>query len=297
MAEAYEGVPACSVELEAFKSVDQLLGQAEIDVVGISYGDQTPHVYGIDVALHEAGLQYGSKDETVARVIKKLLRTAMCLHGYFGFESGTVIFTSPKINSAVYVDLMRCMDDMRHVLARSGMPYEVRVIGNEDFADIVLDPVMSVLDEVADTSELFMRSMQMYNLFSARESRHAAAPRTRMIRAILESALNEPANIDVLKEMKIGAIVRTILRRMLEEGKVPKEEIERLQSKQYSRETFHIQYPLLLKRTLTDGRSPLRYYSAPLRIYGEEYYFCSEWYEVPANNDRPYLMKWLGLHM
>ena len=69
-----------------------------------------------------------------------------------------------------------------------------------------------------------------------------------------------------------------------------------MQSKDYSKETFDIQYPLLLKVNETDGKSPVRYYSARLNIYGEEYFLCSEWFEKPSNNDRPYLMKWLTLH-
>lgn len=96
--------------------------------------------------------------------------------------------------------------------------------------------------------------------------------------------------------MKIGVIVRTVLRKMLEEGSASLEEIEKMQTKEYFKETFDIQYPLLQKVVLTQGKSPARYYSAPLKIYGEEYFLCSEWFEVSANNDRPYLMKWLALH-
>lgn len=32
-------------------------------------------------------------------------------------------------------------------------------------------------------------------------------------------------------------------------------------------------------------------------INGEEYFLCSEWYKVPANNDRPYLLNWMALNM
>jgi len=33
-----------------------------------------------------------------------------------------------------------------------------------------------------------------------------------------------------------------------------------------------------------------------VKIFGEEYFVCSEWFEVFANNDRPYLLRWLALH-
>lgn len=64
----------------------------------------------------------------------------------------------------------------------------------------------------------------------------------------------------------------------------------------YSKEVFDIQYPFLLKASETDGRSPKRYYSSSIKIYDEDYFLCSEWFEVPANNDRAYLIKWLALN-
>jgi hypothetical protein len=283
------------------RSIDQLIAQAEIDVVGISYDNGVPHVYGIDVAFHEGGLNYGSKEESIARItriIKKIIRTAMCLHGYIGLAAGTIVFASPKINPTIYSDMMGCIEDVERSLSESGLQYQVRVIANEDFREIILESILNVLDEVADTSELFMRSLQMYNLFMSKDSKPVIVSRNRASRsATLELSCIETDGLSGTKEMKIGVIVRTILRRLLEEGRVPKYEIERMQTKSYSKETFDIQYPLLQKGSITQGKSPLRYYSAPVRIHGEDYFLCSDWYEVPANNDRPYLMKWLGLYM
>ena len=45
----------------------------------------------------------------------------------------------------------------------------------------------------------------------------------------------------------------------------------------------------------TNGESPKRYYSTPVVVRGVRYFVCSEWFEVAANNDRPYLLKWLTL--
>ena len=42
-----------------------------------------------------------------------------------------------------------------------------------------------------------------------------------------------------------------------------------------------------------DKFNKIRYYSKPLVINKKEYYLCSQWFETPANNDRPYLLKWL----
>lgn len=283
------------------KSVEQLIGQAEIDVLGLSFEGNQAHIYAVDVAFHEGGLSYGPKDETVSRVIKKCLRTAMCIYGYFGFSSGTVIFATPKINPAVEQSLMNCLDDIHAVLTSTGLNFKIRIIGNEDFDDKIFEPVLNVIGDVADTSELFMRSLQMYNLFAKRKLKQQSEPATAkqpsVRRASANQAIIETQDLEGLAEMKIGVIVRTVVRKLLEEGKVSREEIELMQTKEYSKKTFDIQYPLLQKASLTQGISPARYYSAPITIYGEQYYLCSEWFEVPTNNDRPYLMKWLALYL
>lgn len=278
--------------------IDQVLTQAEIDVMGISFEENEQHIYAIDVAFHEAGLNYGTKDETVTRVIKKCIRTAMCIYGYFDINTGTIIFTSPKINPSVINDINACIDDISAVLNALNLNYKIRIIANEDFSDKVLEPVLNVLGDVADTSELFMRSLQMYNLFAGKKPRgvSGSARNTTPQRVSQNLEAIEYSGIDGLEEMKIGVIVRTVLRKILENGEVTKEEIEKMQTKEYSKETFDIQYPLLQKASLTEGESPKRYYSSSVKIYGEDYFLCSEWFEVPANNDRPFLLKWLALH-
>ena len=59
-------------------SISQLLRQAECDVLGISISDKTQKMYAIDVAFHESGLNYGSREVTVMKVIEKCARTAFC---------------------------------------------------------------------------------------------------------------------------------------------------------------------------------------------------------------------------
>lgn len=278
--------------------IAQLLSQAEIGVMGISYFEGQEHIYAIDVAFHEAGLNYGSKEETVSRVIKKCIRTAMCVYGYYGFTEGTIIFTSPKINPNVINDINACTDDITSMLNNLGLNYEIRIIANEDFSDKVLEPVLNILGDVADTSEVFMRSLQMYNLFAVKKpiretgTHRMTAPRK--ITTELEAI--EYNGLDGLEEMKIGVIVRTVLRKMLENNEISEEQLELMQNREFSKETFDIQFPLLQKASLTNGRRPKRYYSSPVSILGEDFFMCSEWYEVPNNNDRPHLLKWITLN-
>ena len=273
------------------KGVSQLLRQAEIDVMGIAFDEGKGKIYAIDVAFHEAGLNYGSKEETVARVIKKCLRTAMCIFGYFCYADAEIIFASPKINSAVEKEIITAINDMNNTLRQVNINYKIRIIANDDFKEHVFSPLLMVLNDVADTSELFMRSLQLYMLIGGVQNT------TPLSKPIVKPLLPTTITDDPFSEMKIGVIARTVFSNVLESGKVPKDEIERMQDKDYSKDTFDIQYPVLRKTNNPNSKKPEKYYKKPVSISGKYYFVCSEWYETSANNDRPYLIKWLESYL
>jgi len=274
-------------------NVRQLISQAEIDVMGINFDGEENHLYAIDVAFHTNGLQYGGKVETVERVIKKYIRTAMCVYGYYGIKEASLIFASPKIHNSK-VDLLNdCLGDVNQVLRTIDLNYEIRLIANEDFNEKVLEPVLKTIGDVADTSELFIRSLQMYNLFAENKPKRISTQKPVKV-ANQKLEIIDSKDLSGLDEMKIGTIVRYVLRSMLENGEVSKEEVELMQTKRYSKETFDLQYPLLIKEEDITDELWARYYSTPVEIRSKQYYICSQWFEVPSNNDRLYLMKWLA---
>lgn len=275
-------------------SMLQILQQGECDVIGISLQDSATEFYTVDVAFHESGLNYGSKEETVMKVVAKLLRTAMILWGYLGTKNAELIFASPKINPAILTGLEPCMEDLNELFEQQGYGFRVKLIANSNFNDMVLQPILQVVDNVADTSELFLRSYQMLNLFShdqVRKPRQASA-------ADVDRKKNdtvETSGSDQFSEFKIGKLARVVLRRLLEEGKATEEEVSYLQQADYSKKTFDLQFPLLVRE---DGEyDSVRYYSEPLTIRGEKYKLCSQWFETSANNDRPYLVRWIENHL
>lgn len=277
------------------KSLSQLLQQAEIDVLGVCFEGTLQYVYAIDVAFHEAGLNYGSNDETVMRVIKKIVRSAMCLYGYFDLKDGEIIFASPKINNAVMTAIRQCVPDMQKLLDKAGLNYKVRIIANDDFEKSIMQPVIASSALIADTSELFMRSMKMYNMFSVDrgKSNNHSQQLTKQSSLSQSSAVT---NTERLGEMKIGILVRTTLTTMLNNHEISREEIKLMETLDYSKKTFDIQYPLLRKASLSNGEKVGRYWAGAVESYGEKYFICSEWYETPQNNDRPFFVKWLALH-
>lgn len=267
-------------------SLSQLLTQAEVDTLGISMSDNGTELYAIDVAFHESGLNYGDRQETVTRVIKKFMRTAMCLIAYFGVTKGEIIFASPKIHNAIINDLEPCAADLNTLFLENNYNFTVRVIANEDFNKLVLKPILIASDGVSDTSELFMRGYQLVNMFG--DGRRLSR------RRLTKTEDNGEVSSDTLSELKIGKIAQTLLREALESSKASDEEISLMRTKDYSKSQFGIDFPILV--LASEECDSVRYYAKPLMIRGVQYRLCSQWFEVPANNDRPFLLSWLDRH-
>lgn len=264
-------------------SLSQLIQQGECDAVGVSIQNGALRTYAVDVAFHESGLNYGSREETVMKVILKSLRTAMCLYGFMGSRDAEIVFASPKINPAILSDLAPCMEDINSILKQRGFDFTARILANDDFNESVLKPILLVSDGVADTSELFLRSYQMYKMFSTTP----AIPKT------VRRTTAQPETGDIT-ELKIGKMAQIVLRRMLEDGAASEDEVTFMQTADYSKQLFDLQFPLLMKAGAEFDS--IRYYTKPLTIRGEQYYLCSQWYETSANNDRPYLLRWIENH-
>lgn len=72
----FDKIKSSSSFEDVFKnnSYDQLIKQAEIDVIGLNTTEKS--VFGIDVAFHNAGLNYS---DTQNVVLKKIFRTVFVL--------------------------------------------------------------------------------------------------------------------------------------------------------------------------------------------------------------------------
>ena len=59
-----------------------MIHQTECDVLGINLDGSKRTFYAVEVAFREGGLNYGTREETIMKVIAKCARIAMCLYGY-----------------------------------------------------------------------------------------------------------------------------------------------------------------------------------------------------------------------
>lgn len=144
------------------KDIDQILKQAECDVLGINVTADKLSFCAVDVAFHRDGLIYENKNTTVKKVIEKLARTAFCLYGYLGNDNAEIIFASPKVNDSVLKPLEKEIEKLNGIFKeKTEWDFTFRLIANKEFNSEVLNKVLKLDNKVADTSELFMRSYQM----------------------------------------------------------------------------------------------------------------------------------------
>lgn len=63
-------------------------------------------------------------------------------------------------------DITPCLPDIDALLKEHGLDFEIRLISNGDFKSQVLDPILIASRGISDSSELFLRSYQLYKMFS-----------------------------------------------------------------------------------------------------------------------------------
>ncbi len=261
-------------------SLEQLLKQAEIDVIGISYNPE-PIIYGVDVAFHENGLMYGNKVDTASIIIKKYVRTLMCIIGYFNYWDGEIIFASPNVNDNVINELIPKINDLKLLLKKLNINFKIKFFNNDDFYKSILSPIMLKSNDISDTSELFMRSYQLIKLFQKNNNRiDNSAGNTNN-----NTNDSEYISISALDELKIGKTVQITIKYILENNLIDNNTLVLLQNKDYCKNIFGINFAVLKDISNCDNKNEMRldsrgysrYYTTPLEYNGKSYLLCQEW--------------------
>ena len=257
---------------------DQLMKQAEIDVLGLNTTDNT--VYGIDIAFHAAGLNYsGGKEKNAENVIKKIFRTIFVMQTYFSkytkFES---IFITPKVNPATESLLDNKIRQAKEII--SGIDnITIDFIANDRFYNEIVKPVVE-LEKEHDTSELFARAIKLLQI----------GEKSNTITNSDHIPNKKPANNKrTTNGMKIGKFVQYVFRDAFKKNLITNKMIENLQNVDYSNKTFNAKFEILRKSSISiiDTSGMKRYYAN--KFFCSNYWLTSQWYEPQWD----LLLKWL----
>jgi hypothetical protein len=280
-----------AIGVQIFKKGEfsQFIRQAEIDVLGTSRGGDSaaPRAIAVDSAFHENGLQYGNPDETVGRVLEKLIRAAFAIDAYLNVAEAKVIFATPKMAEAVRERVQRQLAVLERRLMEqrsSAMPrLHFRIIANADFADEILRPVMDKLGSVADTSELFMRAQQLARLCEATPRHRHTSIDTNFPDP---GARSHPTSATSEEAVRIGEHVRAAMAQLAASGQLTDRIVGDLLDPRYCKRKFNLGLPFLkaIDRGLSrqsqriDRNGYSRYWSRPLRVGEHEFLMCSQWF-------------------
>jgi len=260
-------------------SFNQLVKQAEIDVLGINTAENT--IYGIDVAFHSSGINYGSNTETALRVVKKIFRTIFIMQTFFDEnEKFKSFFVTPKVNPAT-----KSLIDDYIIKAREIIEDEnifIEFISNEQFYSEIVDSCLENIDEEHDTTELFSRSVKLLKL----DDRKRSIDDKVTIKPIVSKIYSDKKTVS---GMKIGQFVQYSFRKAYEQNLISDAEINNLQNPDYSKRNFNSNYEVLRNqhRPIEDEYGQKRYYSR--EIFCGNNHLTSQWFETQWD----LLLKWL----
>jgi len=219
-------------------SLEQLLKQAEIDVLGIAFSESAHSIYAVDIAYHRAGINYGDKEKSLSKIIQKCIRSVLCLYGFFSISTGEIIFASPKINPSIENELKPMFEELTSLVKEFGLEFSILLYCNETFFAEIMQPIILKGTNIADTSELFLRSIQMYQMFS--KSPMQTATQTRNNREMeSQSSIKKADLIDsdgkavdripkwaMSPDQNNHKIIRAYLQIQAENGRVNRPELE-----------------------------------------------------------------------
>lgn len=303
----YKKIRSDSDFADVFKTeLAQTLRQAEVDVIGIDAGGK---VHMAEVAFHEGGLNYGGKNETKDRVVKKLLRAYLAATKFFPGHAYEILFASPKVNPAT--DKI-----IKAYFAMLSDHFESHAVhfayyANNDFRDEILVPTYRRTKAEADTSDLFIRSVRMLDMFALVNEEQTPLARKGAAGKTHQPSNNAPEiKVHECAEIRIKGhafdlymnphhgdtifqdFVQRTIADLLKWNLIPATEIEKLQKFDYSKETFGLQYALFQKnwKDCLDNTGKARYWAKKIGIF----FVCSQWRKekvVPVYEDK--FAEWL----
>lgn len=268
------------------KNFDKLVKETEIDVLGINWEEEK--VFGVEVAFHSNGLQYGGKvEDTVSRIIKKALRLLLSMNCYFEkFSHYSIYIVTPKVNEKLEIKIKHNLEELKKIINDESI--NIELISNEDFYSTILKPIISV--NQYDGNDLFSRATTLLKLgdLLGKGNDFEKYVESETYNKVYENENIDTSELSVeeikqerypIEEIKgIGKLVQEAFKDLENREKLSSEIISNLLDKDYAKKVFDLNFSVLrkIKDGIKDEKGYNRYYKD---IYLKEYYLTSQWYD------------------
>lgn len=272
--------------------LDQTLKQAETDVIGL---DDRNTVYLVEIAYHENGLHYGSKEETKNRVCKKLLRAYLIGTEFFPNKRYNIIFASPKTNPADNKIISDYFETINTEFNNANVSFHFYT--NDDFKNEILIPTITKTEREADTAELFLRSYKLLDMFSLvllpKETVSAPAGTPNTVQQPYVTIKNMRIDTHPQAGESMQDFVKRTFSQLIENHLLDDAVLQQLLDRQFCRTAFGIDYALLQtdRNNCFDNTGHPRYWNR-FRI-ANTYFCCSEWWRDLFPHYEERLAAWL----
>ena len=110
------------------------------------------------------GYKIFKKNASLAQILSQGECDAIGISLHDGIPA--IYATEVAFHPSVMNALTPCIEDVNHIFQAQGLNFQGAVIANSDFNRLILSPIIGLSNDVADTSELFLRSYQMYKMFN-----------------------------------------------------------------------------------------------------------------------------------
>ena len=258
---------------ELFRNVsfEQILKQAEIDLLGINTIESS--IFGVEIAFHSAGVNYGEKDFSVSKIVEKLLRTILVMQCYFkDFNKFNAYFITPKSSEYARTQITQRIEKILQFLNDDTI--SIRFISDDNFYEQIVNPIIADDFNEHDTNELFSRAVKMLKL-----NYKIVSPKSVGSDVQYKPKAKSFVNKRTVEGMKIGQFVQSKMKQLEQNSSLSLQEIENLLSHQYSKRIFNLNYPVLKHsdNDIKDEKGRNRYYTNEM-FFGE-HYLTSQWFE------------------
>lgn len=264
-------------KLEDFKelfrdvSFEQILKQAEIDLLGINTIESS--IFGVEIAFHSSGVNYGEKDFNVSKIVEKLLRTILVMQCYFkDFNKFNAYFLTPKSSEYARTRITQLIEKILHFLNDDTI--NIQFISDENFYNQIVNPIVADDFKEHDTNELFSRAVKMLKL-----NYKIVSPTSPGSDVKYEHKARNNVNKRTVEGMKIGQFVQNKMKQLEQKSSLSLQEIENLFSQEYSKKVFNQNFSVLkhADEEIKDEKGRNRYYTSEM-FFGENY-LTSQWFE------------------